>query len=82
MPTINYHLTTDIEITKDKLKDAVSNLGIDDFELGKDNRTWNRKQLQALKLLLCNVVEQGNRKKIIFIYSRSNEQIPTAFNPL
>ena len=81
MPTINYHLTTDIEITKDKLKDAVSYLGIDGFELGNDNRTWNRKQLQALKLLLCNVVEQGNRKKIIFIYSRANKQIPTAFNP-
>lgn len=81
MPTINYHLTADVQLTKDSLKQATSSLLAPDFYLGKDNRTWNRKQLDALKLLLCNVVEYGHKDKGIFLYSRSKTQIPTSFNP-
>ena len=81
MPVINYHLTSDVQLTKDSLKQATSSLLAPDFNLGNDNRTWNKKQLEALKLLLCNVVEYGHKGKGVFLYSRSKTQLPTAFNP-
>ena len=52
MPTIDYFLTVPVELTKKDLeyKSKVPLL-VPDLDLGKDNRTWNKKQLEALKLL-------------------------------
>ena len=49
------------------------------LELGKDNRQWNKKQLEALTLILCNVVMHYKKMKVSFIPEKKN--IPTQFNP-
>jgi hypothetical protein len=56
MPHLDYYLTTDVELTKDRLRQAEQPLLTPDLVLGQDNRTWNAKRLQALKLVLCNLV--------------------------
>ena len=40
------------------------------LDLGKDNRTWNKDQLKALTLILCNLVSKHNEDDGIWIYSR------------
>ena len=52
MPFIDYYLTSDVEITKDKLSETeLTREILKRVDLGSDNRTWNRKQLKALKLV-------------------------------
>ncbi|URQ67148.1 hypothetical protein M9C83_02815 [SAR86 cluster bacterium] len=83
MPFIDYYLTSDIEITKDKLSETeLTRKLLKNVDLGSDNRTWNRKQLKALKLLLCNAITYMNEDNGVFLYSRKKRQIPTQFNPL
>ena len=89
MPYIDYFLSTDVEITKDRLtSDTSASLLVPDtssitttLDLGKDNRTWNKKQLNALKLILCNIVSYPHHDNGIFLYSRKKRQIPLRFNP-
>ena len=79
---IDYHLTADdVELTHDKLQQAELPLLTPDLVLGQDNRTWNKKRLKALKLLLCNAVKYGHRDKGVFRYSRKKENVPLMFNP-
>ena len=83
MPFVDYYLTSDVEITKDKLSESELTKSLfQEVDLGSDNRTWNRKQLKALKLLLCNVVTYPKEDNGVFLYSRKKRQTPTQFNPL
>jgi len=83
MPFIDYYLTSDVEITKDKLSETeLTRKLLKKVDLGSDNRTWNRKQLKSLKLLLCNAITYMNEDNGVFLYSRKKKQIPTQFNPL
>jgi len=82
MPLIDYHLTTSIELTKHDISNgAVRNLS-KKLDLGKDNRTWNRQHLQALTLILCNLVKSFNEDGGVFLYSRKKIGIDKKFNPL
>ena len=81
MPYLDYFITTDVELSKDKLRQAEKPLLTPDLILGQDNRTWNKKRLEALKLLLCNAVQYGHLAKGIFLYSRKKENVPPMFNP-
>ena len=82
MPYLDFHLTADeVELTKDKLKQAEQPLLTPDLSLGQDKRTWSKKQLQALKLLLCNAVQYGHRDRGVILYSRKKENVPLMFNP-
>ena len=58
MPYIDYYLSTKIKLTKDSFTatELTSSL-TSNLDLGKDNRTWNKKQLDALTLILCNLVK-------------------------
>ena len=56
MPEIDYHLTTLVEITKEDISNGTPRALSRNLELGKDNRTWSKKQLKALTLILCNIV--------------------------
>ena len=76
MPFIDYYLTSDVEITKDKLSETeLTRQILKRVELGSDNRTWNRKQLKALKLLLCNAITYINEdnERIILDINQSIE---------
>ena len=82
MPYLDFHLTADeVELTKDKLKQAEQPLLTPDLSLGQDKRTWNKKQLNTLKLLLSNAVKYGHRDRGVFLYSRKKENVPLMFNP-
>ena len=82
MPLIDYHLTTFIELTKHDISNgAVRNLS-KKLDLGKDNRTWNKQHLQALTLILCNLVKSFNEDGGVFLYSRKKIAIDKKFNPL
>ena len=84
MPYIDYYLSTKIKLTKDSLTatELTSSL-TSNLDLGKDNRTWNKKQLEALTLILCNLVKHHHIDNGVFLYSRKNRKnIPESFNPL
>ena len=82
MPYIDYFLTSDTELTKDKLSESELTRGLTTrLDLGKDNRTWNKTQLEALKLLLCNIVTYLHEQNGVFFYSRNKKQVPHRFNP-
>jgi hypothetical protein len=81
MPYIDYFLTTDTDLTKEMISEGLPRELTPTLELGKDKRTWNKSQLEALKLLLCNIVKQGHKDNGLFLYSRSHTQIPLKFNP-
>jgi|TARA_R110002012_G_scaffold317263_1_gene533231 hypothetical protein len=82
MPFIDYYLDTDAELTKDKLSESELTLSLTTkLDLGKDNRTWNKEQLKALKLLLCNIVTNPNEDNGVFLYSRNKKTKPQRFNP-
>ncbi len=70
MPTLDYFLTTNIELTKDMISDGLPRELTPTLDLGKDNRTWNQKQLAALKLILCNIVDNPHKDVGIWLYSR------------
>ena len=83
MPYIDYYLSTKIKLTKDSLSatELTSSL-TSNLDLGKDKRTWNKKQLEALTLILCNLVKNHHLDNGVFLYSRKNRKnIPTSFNP-
>jgi len=84
MPYIDYYLSTKIKITKNSLTATPLTSSITSLlDLGKDNRTWNKKQLEALTLILCNLVKHHHLDDGVFLYSRKNRKnIPTSFNPL
>ena len=42
MPTLDYFLTTNIELTKDMISDGLPRELTPTLDLGKDNRTWNQ----------------------------------------
>jgi len=81
MPTIDYFLSTDIVLTKEDISTGLARELTPTLELGKDKRTWNKDQLKALTLILCNLVTKHNQDEGIWIYSRGKEQIPRQFNP-
>ena len=81
MPTIDYFLTTDIVLTKEDISTGFPRELTPTLELGEDKRTWNKEQLKALTLILCNLVSKHNEDGGIWIYSRGKEQIPKQFNP-
>ena len=82
MPTLDYFLTTNIELTKDMISDGLPRELTPTLDLGKDNRTWNQKQLAALKLILCNIVDNPHKDVGIWLYSRDKtKNIPYRFNP-
>ena len=76
MPYIDFSLTTDQEITKESLRETVPrSLLSPDLKLGKDHRTWNKKQLRALKVVLCNIIRYGENRSCTLLYSRKKESI-------
>jgi len=80
MPHLDYFITTDGELTKDKVaSEGERPLLTPDLDLGA--RKWNKKHLEALRLVLCNLVKWGHRDKGVFLYSRDKKQIPPHFNP-
>ena len=82
MPYIDYFLTSDTDLTKDKLTESELTRSLTaNLDLGKDNRTWSKSHLNALKLLLCNAVTHVNQDNNIYIYSRKKKTIPARFNP-
>ena len=82
MPCINYFLSTQIELSKDALIWGLPRELTPKLDLGKDNRQWNKKQLQALTLILCNVVMHHREDDGIFFYSREKgKNLHTQFNP-
>ena len=82
MPLIDYHLATTIKISKENLSSGVVRALSKNLELGKDKRTWNQKQLQALTLILCNLVRSWREDGGVFLYSRDKKTIDKKFNPL
>ena len=82
MPLIDYHLTTTIEISKEDICNGTARALSKNLELGKDKRTWNQKQLQALTLILCNLVRSWREDGGVFLYSRDKKTIDKKFNPL
>ena len=63
MPNIDYYLTSPVEITKKDLKyKSKTPLLTPDIDLGA--RKFNKSQLNALKLLLCNCVKHGHSKRL------------------
>ena len=82
MPTLDYFLTSDIELTKEMISDGLPRELTPSLDLGKDNRTWNKNQLNALKLILCNIVDNPHKDVGIWLYSRDKtKNIPYRFNP-
>ena len=81
MPSIDYHLTKLVEITKDELSSARVRSLSKNLDLGKDNRTWNKKQLKALTLILCNIVRSWKEDGGVFLYARDKRTIDKKFNP-
>ena len=80
MPHLDYFITTDVELTKDKVaSEGERPLLTPDLDLGA--RKWNKKHLEALRLVLCNLVKWGHRDKGVFLYSRDKKQIPKQYNP-
>jgi hypothetical protein len=80
MPHLDYFITTDGELTKDRIaSEGERPLLTPDLDLGA--RKWNKKHLEALRLILCNLVQWGHRDNGVFLYSRTKEQIPRQFNP-
>ena len=82
MPSIDYHLTTLVEITKEDISSAKIRSLSKHLDLGKDNRTWNRKQLKALTLILCNLVKSWREDGGVFLYARDKRTIDKKFNLL
>ena len=82
MPLIDYHLTTTIELTKEDISSGSVRALSKNLELGKDNRTWNKQQLKALTLILCNLVKSFNEDGGVFLYSRDKKTVDKKFNPL
>ena len=70
MPFIDYFLTTDTDLTKGMISEGFPRELTPNLDLGKDNRTWNKTQLQALKLILCNIVDHGHDDNGVLLYSR------------
>ena len=70
MPYVDYLLTTDTDLTKGMISEGLPRELTPNLDLGKDNRTWNKSQLQALKLILCNIVDHGHEDNGVFLYSR------------
>ena len=82
MPYVDYLLTTDTDLTKGMISEGFPRELTPNLDLGKDNRTWNKTQLQALKLILCNIVDHGREDNGVFLYSRDKTRnIPRRFNP-
>ena len=81
MPTIDYFLSTNIHLTKEDISNGYPRELTPTLELGNDNRTWNKDQLKALTLILCNLVTHHNEDDGIWIYSRGKEQVAKQFNP-
>ena len=82
MPLIDYYLTTPIDISKEDISSDGVRAFSRNLELGKDNRTWNKKQLQALTLILCNLVRSWREDGGVFLYSRDKKTVDKKFNPL
>ena len=81
MPEIDYHLTTLVEITKEDISSGTPRALSRNLDLGKDNRTWNKKQLKALTLILCNLVRSWREDGGVFLYARDKRTIDKKFNP-
>ena len=81
MPTIDYFLSTNIHLTKEDISNGYPRELTPTLELGNDNRTWNKDQLKALTLILCNLVTHHNEDDGIWIYSRGKDQVAKQFNP-
>ena len=84
MPMLDYMIASEIELTKEMISDGLPRELTPTLDLGKDNRTWNKEQLKALKLILCNIIinlSKGNIDGGKFLYSRDKRQIPKRFNP-
>ena len=81
MSTIDYFLSTNIHLTKEDISNGYPRELTPALELGNDNRTWNKDQLKALTLILCNLVTHHNEDDGIWIYSRGKEQVAKQFNP-
>ena len=82
MPYIDYFLTTNQQLTKESFSSGLPRELTPNLDLGSDNRQWNKKQIEALTLILCNVVMHHREDEGIFLYSRKKgKNIPTQFNP-
>jgi len=82
MPVIDYFINSKIELTKDMISEGLPRELTPKLELGKDNRTWNKAQLKALKLILCNIVSKPHTDMGIWLYSRKKgKNLPYRFNP-
>ena len=88
MPYFNFYLDADLEIDKDQLHTAseeVSETILEDdgsyqhYLYDSLYKIRTRKQLKALKLILCNLVQFENKK---ILYSRRHtETLPQRYNP-
>ena len=82
MPYLNYFLTTDVELSKEDIANGYPRELTPKLDLGSDNRQWNKKQLEALTLILCNLVKHHKEDEGIFLYSRmKGRNIALQFNP-
>ena len=82
MPNIDYFLYTEVPITKATLIAASERIPKPHLELHKDSRTWNKNQLAAMALLLCNLVWHQKKDGGEFYYSRKRESVNRQFNPV
>ena len=82
MPSIDYFLTTSVELTKEDISSGNARSLSKHLDLGKDKRTWNKKQLQALTLILCNLVSSWREDDGEFLYPRDKKTVANKFNPL
>ena len=48
----------------------------------EDGRAWNKRRLEAIKLVLVNAVLNQHKDEGVFLYSRMNVSIPDQFNPV
>ena len=82
MPYIDYFLTSDTDLTKAQLTESELTRSLtSNLDLGNFNRTWNKTQLDALKLLLCSPITHVNQDNNVYLYSRDKRQVPLQFQP-
>ena len=79
MPTIDYFLTTKTPLTKEDISTGLPRELTPTLDIGAYK--WNKEQLKALTLILCNLVTKHTEDEGIWIYSRDKRTIPLQFNP-
>lgn len=82
MPYIDHFLYTDVPVTKPTLLKASESIEEPHLPIEEDGRAWNKRRLEAIKLVLVNAVLNQHKDEGVFLYSRMNVSIPHQFNPV